>query len=73
MRATQAMLLQSEGEKIFLFPAWPADWDADFKLHAPHQTVVEGTLRDGRLVALKVTPESRRKDLVIPPAFTTAP
>lgn len=73
MRATQAMLLQSEGEKIFLFPAWPADWDTDFKLHAPRQTVVEGTLRDGRLVALKVTPESRRQDLVIPPAFMTAP
>ena len=29
--------------------------------------------RDGRLLALKVTPESRRKDLVLPPAFTTAP
>jgi hypothetical protein len=73
LRATQAMLLQSEGEKIFLFPAWPADWDADFKLHAPGQTTVEATLRDGRLITLRVTPESRRKDIVLPAAFASAP
>jgi hypothetical protein len=63
------MLLQSEGDKLFLLPAWPADWNVDFKLHAPHQTTVEATVRDGRLVALKVTPASRRADLVVPPAF----
>ncbi len=73
MRATQAMLLQSEGDKIFLLPAWPAEWDVDFKLHAPHRTTVAATVRAGRLVALHVTPESRRRDIVLPPAFAPAP
>ncbi|MCU0793946.1 MAG: hypothetical protein MUE42_14080, partial [Opitutaceae bacterium] len=65
--ATQAMLLQSEGEKIFLLPAWPRHWDVDFKLHAPRRTTVELTYRDGKIQRLKVTPASRRADLVLPP------
>ncbi len=63
MRTVQVMLLQTEGRKIFLLPAWPREWDADFKLHAPYQTTVEGTVRKGELTALKVTPESRRADI----------
>jgi hypothetical protein len=62
----QAMLLQSEGRKIFLAPAWPDDWDCDFKLHAPFETTLEGRIVDGRVKELKVTPESRRKDVIIP-------
>jgi hypothetical protein len=69
----QEMLLQTPGDKLVLFPAWPKDWDVDFKLHAPRQTVVKGVLRGGKLLSLKVTPESRAKDLVncldpVPPA-----
>ena len=66
-RALQAMLMQTDpySRKIFLLPAWPADWDADFKLHAPYQTVLEGRVQDGKVVELTVTPESRRTDLVI--------
>lgn len=60
----QEMLLQTPGDQLNLFPAWPIDWDVDFKLHAPRQTTVEGSLRDGRLVWLKVEPASRAKDLV---------
>jgi hypothetical protein len=60
----QEMLLQTPGDKLHLFPAWPAEWDVDFKLHAPQQTTVEGVLRSGKLVSLKVTPESRAKDVV---------
>ncbi len=63
MKAVQAMLMQTEGHDIFLLPAWPEDWDADFKLHAPERTVVEGTVRNGKLETLKVTPEARRKDV----------
>ncbi len=40
-------------------------WDADFKLHAPHNTTLEGRIKDGKLVDLKVTPESRRKDVEV--------
>ena len=42
MKTLQAMLLQTEDKTILLLPAWPADWDVDFKLHAPYNTVVEG-------------------------------
>ena len=62
----QEMLLAPEpgvNGKLHLFPAWPAEWDVDFKLHAPGKTLVEGVLKGGKLVSLKVTPESRTKDI----------
>ncbi|MDD5704923.1 MAG: DUF5703 domain-containing protein [Kiritimatiellae bacterium] len=62
--ALQAMLLQCEGRKMILFPAWPKEWDVEFKLHAPFQTTVEGVLRGGTLERLTVTPPERRRDLV---------
>ncbi|MBE3123443.1 MAG: hypothetical protein IMZ65_01415, partial [Planctomycetes bacterium] len=65
LRTFQVMLLQTDGRRIRLLPAWPDQWDADFKLHAPYQTVLEGKVRAGKLVDLKVTPEERRKDVVI--------
>lgn len=65
MIGLQEMLLQTNGDTIYLFPAWPMDWDVRFKLHAPGQTVVEAELRNGNVVSLKVTPESRRKDIQI--------
>jgi hypothetical protein len=60
----QSMLLQSEGRAIYLLPAWPEGWDVCFKLHAPMRTTVECEYHDGRIVSLRVTPESRRKDVV---------
>ena len=60
----QFMLLQSEGNKLFVLPAWPKTWDVSFKLHAPYNTTVEGVLKAGKLEKLKVTPESRAKDVV---------
>jgi hypothetical protein len=59
----QTMLMQSEGRKILLFPAWPKEWDVEFKLRAPYGTTVEGVYKDGKLRSLNVTPASRRKDL----------
>ncbi len=64
VNALQSMLLQSDGEKIFLLPAWPEDWDVSFKLHASNNTTVECAYRDGRVQTLKVSPASRRKDVV---------
>ena len=64
MKTVQAMLLQTDGKKIFLLPAWPKNWDVDFKLHAPYQTMVEGRYRGGKLQSLKVTPGARRADVV---------
>lgn len=65
MIGLQEMLLQSHKEKIYLFPAWPKGWDVHFKLHAPQQTVVEAILKNGKIESLKVSPESRKKDVVI--------
>lgn len=65
MKAFQAMLMQTEGDKIFLLPAWPKDWDVFFKLHAPKKTTVECRFVGGKVVDLKVTPKSRRKDVEI--------
>lgn len=63
---TNLMLIQPCGDAIRIFPAWPRDWDVAFKLHAPHNTSVECELKDGKIVNLKVTPESRRKDVILP-------
>lgn len=65
MMALQTMLLQPDGKKLYLFPAWPKEWDVGFKLHAPLNTTVEGRLVSGQLVELKVTPEERRADLSV--------
>jgi hypothetical protein len=63
----QFMLLQADvSGKIYLLPAWPKDWDCEFKLYAPLQTVVEGKIKDGRITRLEVSPEERRKDIVMP-------
>ncbi len=62
--ALQVMLMQCDDKEISLFPAWPKDWDVEFKLHAPYNTTVEGVYRDGKLQDLKVTPKSRAKDVV---------
>jgi hypothetical protein len=76
----QEMILAPEpgpNGKLHLFPAWPKEWDVDFKLHAPGQTLVEGVLQGGILKSLKVTPASRAKDIVNwlgkQPAYTPIP
>lgn len=63
MTALQRMLLQYEGEKIYLLPAWPKRWNVEFRLHAPNKTVVQGAYQDGRLQKLDCTPNSRKKDV----------
>jgi alpha-L-fucosidase 2 len=60
----QQMLMQVDGKKIMLLPAWPLGWDADFKLNAPYNTTVEGKVVNGKLSNLKVTPESRVADVI---------
>ena len=64
MKTVQSMLIQTEGKKIFLLPAWPKNWDCSFKLHAPYRTTVEGIYRNGKFEKLIVTPASREKDLI---------
>ena len=61
----QLMLMQTEGRTIRIIPAWPKEWNADFKLNAPFNTKVECRVRNGKVTALKVSPSSRAKDVVI--------
>ena len=65
MIALQQMLMQCEGKRISLLPAWPKEWDVEFKMHAPYNTTVEGRVEKGKLLDLKVTPESRRNDVIV--------
>jgi len=64
MIGLQEMLMQTDGKKIYLFPAWPKDWDVHFKLHAPYETTIEGVLRDGKVELIKVIPSSRSVDII---------
>lgn len=61
----QEMLMQCHGDAIELLPAWPKEWSARFKLHAPRNTLVEGRVRDGQIEDLVVTPSTRRADVRI--------
>jgi hypothetical protein len=65
MITLQAMLLQTDGQRILLLPAWPKNWTADFKLHAPLQTTVEGHVENGQISELRVEPASRAKDVEV--------
>jgi len=65
MTTLELMLMQCDGKRIILLPAWPQNWSADFKLHAPYQTTVEASVRNGKIIRLRVTPESRKKDVLV--------
>lgn len=65
MIALQEMLLQTDEDKILLLPCWDKSSDVHFKLHAPLNTTVECKLEKGKIVLLKVLPESRRKDIIV--------
>ncbi len=62
--ALQSMLLQTDGKKIYLLPAWPENWDVSFKLHSTGNTTVECEYRDGKVRSLNVMPKSRKADIV---------
>jgi hypothetical protein len=64
LNTLQMMLLQSDGDRILVAPAWPKNWEGEFKLHAAHNTVVEGRIAGGRITRLEVTPKDRAKDIV---------
>jgi uncharacterized protein DUF5703 len=63
--ALQKMLLNEAGDKIYLLPAWPKQWDADFKLHASGGTVLTGVVRNGKLQSWNISPESRQADVTV--------
>jgi len=67
LKGLQSLLIQADpySRKIYLLPAWPKNWDCEFKFHAPYRTTIQGQVRDGKLLDLQVTPAERRRDIVI--------
>ena len=65
MKTTQSMLLQCDNKEIRLLPAWPKNWDVNFQLNAPYNTTVECVYKNGKVEKLIVTPEARKKDVVM--------
>jgi len=65
MIALQKMLLQCVDDKIYLFPAWPFEWDVEFKLHAHGNTVVECSFIAGEIKYIRTIPEERKNDVVV--------
>ena len=63
--ALQKMLVQESGDKIFLLPAWIPAWDATFKLRLRRNTIIQGSVKNGKLESWSITPESRKKDVVV--------
>lgn len=66
MIGLQEMLLQTEGDRIYILPAWPRGRDVHFKLHAPGNTTVEVLYEDGQVKRLEVLPRERKADVVMP-------
>lgn len=62
MTALQNMILQTDGNSIFLLPAWPENWDVSFKLHAPGNSIVEGSYsrNQGLKIVKKNVPQTVR-------------
>ena len=64
MIGMQEMLMQEAEGKIYLFPAWPKDWNVHFKLHTLQNTTVEVKLINGKIEDLSVLPKTREKDII---------
>jgi hypothetical protein len=64
MIGLQEMLMQTSGDSIYLLPAWPDEWNVQFKLHAPYNTTLEGEWKDGKMANLKVSPAARKNDVI---------
>ena len=60
----QEMLMQVDGKKIILLPAWPKGWNASFKLNAPYKTTISGRVENGKLLNLIIFPAFRKADIV---------
>jgi len=63
--ALQRMLAQEGNGKIYLLPAWPSEWDVDFKLHLSGEAMLTGTVKDGKLEKWDISPAARKADVVV--------
>ncbi len=61
----QLMLLQTEGDKIFLLPAWPKEWNVKFKLHTPGNGQVEAEWKGGKMISTKKYPANNDAEIIV--------
>ena len=61
----QFMLLQTNKDKVIMFPAWPKKWDVKFKLNAPKNTIIEGFFKNNKIMELNITPKNRLNDVKV--------
>lgn len=61
----QYMVMQVEGDKIYILPGFPEVWDVEFKLYVDKDTCVEVSYKNGEICDLKVSPEKRKEDVII--------
>ena len=64
-RALQNMLVQTDGNKVLLFPAWPKEWNVQFKIHIPGKKTIEGSYHQSSGVQLKNKPTGIRIETLI--------
>jgi hypothetical protein len=70
--ALQKMLVQEGDGKIYLLPAWPKSWDADFKLHVSGGGIISGRASNGKLLEWHIEPPSRRGQVQIDSTWSKA-
>jgi hypothetical protein len=63
--ALQLMLMQADDQQITLLPAWPEDWNVDFKLHASMETVIEGSVCQGEVTRFQVSAPAAHPNVVL--------
>ena len=64
MIGLQEMIMQCDGNNIYIGAGLPDDWNVKFKLCAPQNTIIEGHISKGKVIDLIVTPEYRKKDVI---------
>ena len=65
MNTIQTMLVQAEGNDVYLVPAWPAEWNVKFKLHVPGNRQVEGEWKNGKMVSVKKYPAGNDAEVIV--------
>ncbi len=61
MIGLQEMLLQEKPDgELMLFPCWPREWDADFRLHATDGRTVDASIKDGIVKATSTVRDGKR-------------
>ena len=72
MIGLQEMLLQETPDGgLLLFPAWPREWNASFRLHATGGRIVEATIKNGEWTSERVDEGTSRRvdELLIDEGF----